>query len=84
MALPFACPRCRLESVGVGLCPSCKVPLSRREAEEKAPAPVEVLEREVESQGLVIALEAQNLCPACGDPLLPDAAACPSCGIALA
>lgn len=41
-------------------------------------------DREAERLGHDIALEAQGLCPACGDPLLPDAPSCPSCGIALA
>ena len=48
-------------------------------------------ERETEAQGLdpvtqdeALALEAQGLCPACGDALMPEAAACSSCGIALA
>ena len=48
-------------------------------------------EREAERQGLdpvtegeALALEAQGLCPACGDPLLPGSPACNSCGIALA
>jgi hypothetical protein len=48
-------------------------------------------ERETEAQGLdpvtqgkAMALDAQGLCPACGDALLPEAAQCASCGIALA
>lgn len=41
-------------------------------------------DREAGRLGHEIALEAQGLCPACGDPVLPEGAACPSCGIALA
>ena len=51
----------------------------------------EAWEQEAERQGLdpvtegeALALEAQGICPACGDPLLPGAPACASCGIALA
>ncbi len=48
-------------------------------------------EREAEALGHApvtgdeaLALEARGLCPACGDALMPEAAQCPSCGIALA
>lgn len=36
------------------------------------------------AQGEEIAREAEGLCPACGDPIVPGRAPCPSCGIALA
>ncbi|GEM_PF-6508674 len=36
------------------------------------------------TQGEALALEAEGKCPACNDPLLPDASVCTSCGIALA
>ncbi len=158
-ALPFACPRCNLLSVAVGICPTCRIELVARAMEAagpvaqseavpaagdgtaavhhgladdcreaarileregipfslvpagQAPARREVFEiqvpagweeparralaavweREAERQGLdpvtegeALALDAQGLCPACSDPLLPGAEACPSCGIALA
>ena len=51
----------------------------------------EAWDRDAERMGLdpvteekALALEAEGLCPACGDPLLPEGKDCPSCGIALA
>ena len=150
--LPFACPRCGMRSVAVGICPDCRVPLATRalapSAGPQAPSPgpqtgdlpdlapvfqghpreceemvrilassgietwvdgagrvlvparlcelaeaalASVWEKAAQDQGLdpvtpgeAMALEARGLCPACGDPILPGAQACPSCGIALA
>lgn len=52
--------------------------------ESAARALAEDWDREAGRLGHDLALEEKGLCPACGDPLLPEAPACPSCGIALA
>ena len=59
--------------------------------EEKARLALsEAWDRDVQNLGMdpvtdeeALALEAEGKCPACGDPLMPGGASCPSCGIAL-